>query len=72
MNLMVTLCQTQSSDFFLLKFSFSEEKATKICAILRMVLTFSKRQKHKEDGADFFGLLRKAELYCFACNMRKV
>ena len=32
-----------------LKFSFSE-KATKICTILEMVLTVSKRQNHKEGG----------------------
>ena len=42
------------------KFSFS---ATKICAILLMVLTFTKCQNHKEDGANFCGLLKKAELY---------
>ena len=54
----------------IIKFSFSE-KATKISAILLMVLTFSvlsKRQNHKEDGANFFGLLRKAELYQMYCS----
>ena len=46
------------------KFSFSE-KATKICAIVFMVLNLlSKRQNHKDDCAHFCGLLRKAELYC--------
>ena len=39
-----------------LKFSFFE-KATKICTIL-----LSKRQNHKEDGANICGFLRKAEL----------
>ena len=42
------------------KFSFSE-KAIKIYAILLMVLTFT--QNHKDDGANFCGLLRKAEFY---------
>ena len=41
------------------KFSFSE-KATKICAICRNLL--SKRQNHKADWANFCGLLRKTEL----------
>ena len=40
-----------------LKFSFSE-KTTKISYGL-----LSKRQNHLEDGANFCGLLRKAELY---------
>ena len=43
----------------LVKFSFSE-KATTICAMFWHLL--SKRQNHKEDGANFSGLLRKAEL----------
>ena len=47
------------------KFSFSEE-ATRICAILLMVLTFtylfSNRQKNKEDGTNFCNFLKKAEL----------
>ena len=48
--------------FLYVKFSFSE-KATKICVIILMVFTFtSKCQNHKEDGTDFCGLLRKAEL----------
>ena len=42
------------------KVSFSET-TTKIYAILLMVLTFT--QNHKEDGENFCGLLRKAELY---------
>ena len=29
------------------------------------IYLFSKRQNHKEDGANFCGLLRKAELYQF-------
>ena len=48
--------------YFYIKFGFFE-KATKICAIWLMVLTFTKRQNHKEDCAIFCGLLRKAELY---------
>ena len=47
---------------WLIKFSFTE-KAQKICAILLMVLTFTKQMSNnKEDGANFCGLLRKAEL----------
>ena len=45
-----------------LKFSFSE-KATKICAILLIVLTFMVYQ------ANFCGLLRKAELYCLPTQL---
>ena len=46
-----------------LKFSFSE-KATKICTICLMVLTFTNKcQNHKADSANFCGLFRKAELY---------
>ena len=44
---------TITNNWNVVKFSFPE-KATRIYAILLMVLTF--------DGANFFGLLRKAEL----------
>ena len=49
-----------------LKFSFSE-KATKICTICLMLFTInyvhSKHQNHQADCTNFYGLLRKAELY---------
>ena len=45
-------------------FSFSK-KATKVCAILFMVL-LRKYQNHKEDGANFCGLHRKAEQQQFS------
>ena len=78
----VTSCTPRFSDlppappshcFVLLKFSFSE-KATKICAIFLVVLTFtkcqlfweylSKCQNHEQECKIFCGLLKKAELYC--------
>ena len=47
----------------LVKFSFSE-KVTKICTNFLMVLMFTCRfQNHEEGCANFFDLLRKAELY---------